>query len=130
MSPVDPRAWAIGLAVLVAVGSGGYFIGRSDGRALERDAAAKDAKTWRENADVAFSLYLEERDKKQIEYRTITETVEVAKDATPDIADCRTGDDWMRIFRANAAIANGAALPADTGIADRPDASGSAAVRP
>lgn len=111
MSALDPRAWMIGIAVMVAVGSGGYFIGRSDGRALERDAAAKEAKDWRTNADAAYALYLEARDKKQIEYRTTTKTIEVAKDATPDLPDCRTGDDWMRIFRENAAIANGA-MPA------------------
>ncbi|UXC37363.1 hypothetical protein [Cupriavidus gilardii] len=121
MSALDPRAWMIGIAVVVAVGSGGYFIGRSDGRALERDAAAKEAKDWRTNADAAYALYLEARDKKQTEYRTITKTVEVAKHATPDIPDCRTGDDWLRIFRENAAIANGAAVPAGSGSSDGTD---------
>ncbi|WP_236901373.1 hypothetical protein [Cupriavidus necator] len=78
--------------------------------------------TWRTNADAAFSLYLEIRDKKTVQYRTITETVEAAKHATPDIADCRTGDDWMRIYRDNAAIANGTDLFASTGSVDGADA--------
>ncbi|NOV24149.1 hypothetical protein E5S69_11565 [Cupriavidus necator] len=122
MSILDPRLWLAFLIVLGVAAGGGYLKGRSDGKAVERAAAQKDIQAWHDNADAAYSLYLEARDKKQIEYRTITKTVEAAKHATPDIPDCRTGDDWMRIYRDNAAVANGTAVPARARSADGADA--------
>ena len=122
MTLLDPRFWLALLLALGAAGGAGYVKGRADGKAVERAAAQKEIEDWRTNADAAYSLYLEARDKKQIEYRTITKTVEAAKHATPDLPDCRTGDDWMRIYRENAAIANGTAMPAGAGSADRTDA--------
>lgn len=122
MSILDPRLWLAFLLVLGVASGAGYLKGRADGKAVERAAAQKEVEDWRINADAAYSLYLEARDRKQIEYRTITKTVEAAKHATPDIPDCRTGDEWMRIYRENAAIANGSAVPAGAGGADRPDA--------
>lgn len=130
MSLVDIRAWAVGLLLFVAACSGSYFAGRSDGKKLEKQASQAEIDQWKDNADVAYSMYLGARDQKEIQYRTITKTIEVAKNATPDIPDCRTGDDWMRIYRDNAAIANGATVPPSSGDADRPDASRPAAVRP
>lgn len=96
--------------------------GRSDGKAVERAANQKEITAWQENAAAAQELYLEARDRKQVEYRIITKTVEAAKNATPDIADCRTGDDWMRIYRENAAIANGSAVSGGIGDSNRADA--------
>lgn len=93
------------VAVLAAIG-GAYLQGRSDGRALERADQQTEIEGWRINAEAAAELYADARDRKQIEYRTITPKVEAAKNATPDIADCRTGDDWMQLYRQNAAIAN------------------------
>lgn len=122
MTLLDPRLWLAFLLALGLSGGAGYLKGRSDGKAVERAAAQKELQAWRDNADAAYSLYLEVRDRKQIEYRTITKTVEAAKHATPDITACRTGDDWMRIYRENAAIANGAAMPASAGNTDRADA--------
>lgn len=83
-----------------------YLQGRSDGRSLERAAQQTEIDKWRINAEAAAELYADARDRKQIEYRTITPKVEAAKNATPDIADCRTGDDWMQLYRQNASIAN------------------------
>ncbi|GLC97848.1 hypothetical protein Tamer19_72570 [Cupriavidus sp. TA19] len=122
MTLLDPRLWLAFLLALGLVGGAGYVKGRSDGKAMERAAAQKEADDWRTNAEAAHELYLAARDRKQIEYRTITKTVEAAKHATPDIPDCRTGDDWMRIYRENAAIANGSFVPAGSGSADRADA--------
>ncbi|KAF7964053.1 hypothetical protein AWV80_02720 [Cupriavidus sp. UYMU48A] len=122
MSILDPRLWLAFLMALGLVGGAGYLKGRSDGKAVVLATEQKEVQAWRDNADAAYALYLEARDKKQIEYRTITKTVEVAKNATPDIPDCRTGDDWMRIYRDNAAVANGSAMPASAGDADRADA--------
>lgn len=106
----------IGVAVAVLVAavaavSWAYLQGRSDGRELERADQQAAIEAWRINAEAAAELYAAARDRKQIEYRTITKTVEAAKNATPDIPDCRTGDDWMRLYRQNAAIAN-SGLPA------------------
>jgi len=112
MNLLDPRLWLAALAALVLSFGGGYLKGRSDGRTVERAAQQREVDKWRTNAEAAHELYLAARDRKQIEYRTITKTVEAAKHATPDIPDCRTGDDWMRIYRDNAAIANGDAVPA------------------
>lgn len=112
MSALDPRLWLAALAAIVLSFGGGYLKGRSDGRTVERAAQQIEVDAWRTNAEAAHELYLAARDKKQIEYRTITKTVEAAKNATPDIPDCRTGDDWMRIYRQNAAIANGGSVPA------------------
>ena len=113
-------------ALVLAFCAGCYVKGRSDGRKLERADAQADIDAWMANADAAAELYAEALDRKQIEYRTITKTIEVAKNATPDIPDCRTGDDWMRIYRQNAAIANSrqpaATVPASNGNADRADA--------
>lgn len=122
MSILDPRLWLAFLIAIGLAGAAGYVKGRSDGKAVERAAAQKELQDWRDNADAAYSLYLEARDRKQMEYRTITKTVEAAKHATPDIPDCRTGDDWMRIYRDNAAVANGSGLPASAGSADGADA--------
>lgn len=122
MTLLDPRLWLAFALALGLVGGAGYVKGRADGKAVERAANQKEVDDWRANADAAYSLYLEARDKKQIEYRTITKTVEAAKHATPDIPDCRTGDGWMRIYRENAAIANGTAMPPSAGSTDRPDA--------
>lgn len=118
---LDIRVWGIALLALVLACSGSYFAGRADGRKLERADAQADIDQWKDNADVAYGMYLKARDQKDIRYRTITKTIEVAKNATPDIPDCRTGDDWMRIYRENAAIANGATVPPGAGDADRPD---------
>lgn len=121
---MSPRLWLV-LAVIAVFGAttgGAYVKGRADGKAVERAAAQQEIEDWRTNADAAYSLYLESRDKKGAQYRTLTPTVEAAKHATPDLPDCRTGDDWMRIYRDNAAIANGTAVPASTGSADRADA--------
>ena len=119
MSILDPRVWLAVVIGIAITGSSAYVKGRADGLTLERAASQKEAQDWRDNADAAYALYLEARDKKTIEYRTITKTVEAAKNATPDIPDCRTGDDWMRIYQQNAAIANGTAVPASAGSADR-----------
>ena len=122
MSLLDPRLWLAILAALGLASGAGYLKGRADGKAVERVAAQQELQDWRANAEAAYSLYLEARDKKQIQYRTITKTVEAAKHATPDIPDCRTGDDWMRIYRENAEIANGTAVSSGSGSADRYDA--------
>ncbi len=123
MSMCARLSLALAVAVIFGLVTGGaYLKGRSDGRAVERVATQKEIEDWRTNADAAYSLYLEARDRKQIEYRTITKTVEAAKHATPDIPDCRTGPEWVRIFQQNAAIANGSAVPAGSGSADRADA--------
>ena len=122
MSILDPRLWLAFLLVLGVASGAGYVKGRSDGKAVARAAAQQEIDNWRTNAEAAYSLYVEARDKKAIQYRTITPTVEAAKHATPDLPDCRTGDDWMRIYRENAAIANGAAVPAGAGDSDRLDA--------
>jgi hypothetical protein len=122
MTLLDPRFWLALLLALGATGGAGYVKGRADGKDIERATAQKELQDWRDNADAAYSLYLEARDKKQIEYRTITKTVEAAKHATPTDPICATPDAWMRIYRENAAIANGTAMPASVGSADRPDA--------
>ena len=122
MSILDPRLWLVVLLVVGAAGGASSVKGRSDGKAVERAAAQKEIDDWHTNADAAFTLYLEARDKKTVQYRTITQTVEAAKHETPDIPDCRTGDDWMRIYRDNAAIANGTAVSASTGSPDGADA--------
>lgn len=113
-------------ALVLAFCAGSYVKGRSDGRNLERADAQADIDAWRINADAAAELYEEAKSRKQIEYRTITKTVEAAKNATPDIPDCRTGDDWMQLYRQNAAIANSrqpaATVPSDSGGADRANA--------
>lgn len=130
MSILDPRLWLAFLLVLGVASGAGYLKGRADGKAVERAAAQKEIEDWRTNADAAYSLYLEARDRKQVEYRTITKTVEAAKHATPDIPDCRTGDDWMRIYRETAAIANGAAVPAGVGRPNGADSGRASDVRP
>lgn len=112
MTLLDPRVWGAMLLCLVLSVAGGYWKGRGAGIEAQKAEQAKAVRDWQENADAAYGMYLEARDQKEIRYRTITKTVEAAKNATPDIVDCRTGDDWMRIFRDNAAIANGAAMPA------------------
>ncbi|VVE68855.1 hypothetical protein PAN31117_03090 [Pandoraea anapnoica] len=122
MTWLDPRVWG-GLLLAVVISAGfGYVRGHSAGVAAQKAEQAKAVQEWQENADTAYGMYLEARDRKEVQYRTITKTVEAAKNATPDIVDCRTGDDWMRIFRDNAAIANGTAMPAGVGGAIRPDA--------
>ena len=130
MSLLDPRVWGAIILALAATGGSGYLFGRHDGKRIAAADAQADIEQWKANADVAYGLYLQARDKKEIQYRTITKTIEVAKNATPDIPDCRTGDDWMQIYRDNAAIANGAAMPAGSGSTDRPDSGGSSTVRP
>ncbi|APF86982.1 hypothetical protein HI806_09600 [Ralstonia solanacearum] len=118
MSLIDPRFLLAALLALLVVYGAGYSKG-------ERDSAAEqqqDLQEWQLTAEAATELYLQARDKKDANYRTITKIVEIAKNATPDIPDCRTGDDWMRIYRDNAAIANGAAVPAGSGDADGADA--------
>lgn len=108
---MSPRLW-LALVVVAVFGlatGGAYLKGRSDGKAVERAAAQKEVDDWRTNAEAAHELYLAARDRKQIEYRTITKTVEAAKHATPDIPDCRTDAAWMNIFQQNAQIANGTA---------------------
>ncbi|ANA34481.1 hypothetical protein LMG18090_04061 [Ralstonia mannitolilytica] len=123
MSLLDPRVWCAVLLALAAAFGVGYYKGDRAGAAAERAKQAQAVEDWQTNAEAATELYLEARDQKEIEYRTITKTVEVAKNATPDIPDCRTGDDWMRIYRDNAAIANGAsAVPAGAGNSAGPDA--------
>lgn len=121
MSILDPRLRLALLLVLDVVSGAGYMKGTADGRAVERSAGQQEIDRWRANADAASTLYPEARDRKQIEYRIITKTVEAAKHAMPDLPDCRTGDDWMRIYRENAAIANGTDVSSGTGGADRPD---------
>ena len=122
MTWFDPRLWgSLLLAIVLATGLG-YFRGYAAGVNEQKAEQAKAVQEWQENADTAYGMYLEARDRKEVQYRTITKTVEAAKNATPDIVDCRTGDDWMRIFRDNAAIANGAAVPPGAGGASRPDA--------
>lgn len=122
MSLLDPRVWgALLLSVVISAGVG-YVRGHSAGVSEQKTEQAKAVQAWQENAETAYGMYLEGLDRKQVQYRTITKTVEVAKHATPDIADCRTGDDWMRIYRDNAAIANGAAMPAGAGSAVGTDA--------
>ena len=113
MSILEPRLWLAVLLVLGLVSGASYVKGRADGKAVERAASQQEIDDWRTNAEAAHELYLAARDRKQIEYRTITKIVEAAKHATPDIPDCRTGDDWMRIYRENAGIANGTAMPAN-----------------
>jgi len=122
MSLFDPRVFGAIILALVLSSAGSYFYGRSDGRKIERAVAQVEIDNWQQNANAAHELYLKARDEKEIRYRTITKTVEIAKHATPDIPDCRTGNDWMRIYRDNAAVANGAPMPADTGSPDRADA--------
>lgn len=112
---LDPRVWGLIIFALALTGGGGYLFGRHDGNAIAAAAAKEELEQWQANANVAYGLYLQVRDKKELQYRTITKTIEVAKNATPDIPDCRTGDDWMRIYRENAAIANGTAVPAGAG---------------
>ncbi|MDB0572259.1 hypothetical protein LBW59_15970 [Ralstonia solanacearum] len=118
MSLLDPRALLVGLLVMLAAYGAGYSKGGRDSAAVQQQALQE----WQLTAEAATELYLQARDRKDGQYRTITKIVELAKDATPDIADCRTGDDWMRIFRDNAAIANGTAVPAGSGGADGADA--------
>lgn len=130
MSLLDPRVWGAAVIVLALSCGASYFVGRSDGRKLEKQDNQAEIDQWKDNADVAYSLYMDARDKKEIQYRTITKTIEVAKNATPDIPDCRTGADWMQIYRDNAAIANGSTVPTSAGDADRADAGRSEAVRP
>jgi hypothetical protein len=130
MTWLDPRVWGAVILAMVLTGAGGYLVGRHDGKKIAAADAAADLQQWKDNADVAYGLYLKARDEKEIRYRTITKTIEVAKNATPDIPDCRTGDDWMQIYRDNAAIANGAAVPVSAGNANGADAGGSPAVRP
>lgn len=123
MSMLDPRVWCALLLALAASFGVGYFKGDRAGAAAEKAKQAQDLEEWHATAEAAYELYLKQRDQKEIQYRTITKTVEVAKNATPDIPDCRTGDDWMRIYRDNAAIANGAsAVSASAGNAAGPDA--------
>lgn len=117
MSLLDPRFLLAALLVVLAA----YVVGYSKGERDSEAAQLQELKNWRDTADVATELYLQARDRKEIQYRTITKTVEIAKNATPDIPDCRTGDDWMRIYRDNAAIANGAAVPAGSGDAGGTD---------
>lgn len=130
MSLLDPRVWGAIILALVMIGGGGYLFGRHDGKKIAAANAQEEIEQWKANADVAYKLYLDARDKKDVQYRTITKTIEVAKDATPDIPDCRTGADWMQIYRDNAAIANGTTLPSGSGSANRADTGGPAAVRP
>lgn len=122
MNILDLRLWLVIPAALVLSAGGGYLKGRADGKTVEHTAAREDAQAWHDNADAAYALYLEVQDRKKIEYRTLTKTLEAAKNATPDIPDCRTGDDWMRIYRNNAAIANGTAVHASAGSTDGADA--------
>lgn len=122
MSWIDPRLWGAFLLAVVLAGGAGYLRGHAAGVAAQKAEQAKAVQAWQENADAAYGMYLEARDKKEVQYRTITKTVEVAKNATPDIADCRTGDDWMRIFRDNAAVANGKTVSAGAGGAGGADA--------
>lgn len=129
MTLLDPRIWGGAILALVLSFGGGYAKGRLDGKKVTEAEHAQEAENWRTNAEAAYALYLKARDEKEIRYRTITKTVEVAKNETPDIPDCRTGDDWMRIFRDNAAIANNA-VSASAGSADGVDARGPAPVRP
>ncbi|VVD64253.1 hypothetical protein PPN31114_00263 [Pandoraea pneumonica] len=112
MSWIDPRLWGAFILAIALACSAGYLKGRSTGIDDQRAEQAKEVQAWQENAEAAFGMYLEAKDKKEVQYRTITKTVEAAKNATPDIVDCRTGDDWMRLYRDNAAIANGTAMPA------------------
>lgn len=122
MSLFDPRVLGAIVLALVLSSAGAYFYGRSDGRKIERAVAQVEIDNWQQNANAAHELYLKAKDEKEIEYRTITKRVEVAKAATPTDAICDTPDDWMRIYRDNAAIANGNSLPADTVNSERPDA--------
>ncbi|AOE89643.1 hypothetical protein HI806_09350 [Ralstonia solanacearum] len=118
MTFLDPRFLLAALLALLAAYGAGYSKGGRDSAATQR----QELQEWQLTAEAATELYLQVRDRKEARYRTITQTVEVAKNATPDIADCRTGDDWMRIYRDNAAIANGTAVPAGSGGADGADA--------
>ncbi|BCL97486.1 hypothetical protein [Ralstonia pseudosolanacearum] len=118
MSLIDPRFLLAALLALLVVYGAGYSKGERDSAAAQQ----QELQEWQLTAEAATELYLQARDRKEIQYRTITKTVEIAKNATPDIPDCRTGDDWMRIYRDNAAIANGTAVPADSGGAGGTDA--------
>ena len=122
MSWIDPRLWGAFILAIALAGGAGYLKGRSAGIDGQRAEQAKEVQAWRDNADAVYGMYLEAKDKKEVQYRTITKTVEAAKNATPDIVDCRTGDDWMRLYRDNAAIANGAAVSAGARAAGGSDA--------
>jgi hypothetical protein len=110
MSILNARALLIVAATLLAAFGLGYRKGAHDTRA----DLLQDVERWRSTAEVAYELYQKTRDQKDAQYRVVNKRVEAAKNATPDIPDCRTSDDWMRIFRDNAAIANGA-VPSDSG---------------
>ncbi|WP_247538422.1 hypothetical protein [Ralstonia pseudosolanacearum] len=115
---IDPRFLLAALLVVLGAYGAGYSKGERDSAAAQQ----QELKRWQQAAEEATKRYLQARDRKDVQYRTITQTVEVAKNATPDIANCRTGDDWMRIYRDNAAIANGTAVPAGSGDAGGADA--------
>ncbi|MFV8603849.1 hypothetical protein ACNRDG_05950 [Ralstonia pseudosolanacearum] len=118
MSLLDPRFLLAALLVVLAAYGAGYSKGERDSIAEQK--RAEDS--WRDSVEAATELYLRARDQRDANYRTITQLVETAKNATPDIPDCRTGDDWMRIYRDNAAIANGTTVPANSGGAGGADA--------
>lgn len=126
MSILDPRLWLAFLVWSLVLGAGAYLRGHSAGTTAAKIETQKQIDAWRVNAEAAAELYETAKSQKQIEYRTITKTVEAAKHATPDIPDCRTGDDWMQLYRQTAAIANSGkpapAMPPSPRSTDRADA--------
>lgn len=103
---VNPYLWLAGLIFIICTHGAAYFKGHSNGVDSERKVQQEEVEKWRQNANAAAELYEEEKQRKKIEYRTITKTVEKVKNAQPSRAECATSAEWMRVFSDNAAVAN------------------------
>jgi len=117
---VNPYVWIAGIVLILCTHGAAYWKGHESGVDSERAKQQVEVDKWRQNADAAAELYEEERQKKKVEYRTITKTVEKVKNAEPSRPECSTSDDWMRVFQQNAAVANSEQPASETGAGSKP----------
>lgn len=113
---VNPYLWLAGVILVICSHGALYVKGRSDGADSERAKQQVEVDKWRANANAAAELYEEEKAKKAPQIRTIYKTKEVVRNANPDFAKCRAGDDGLRVLNDRIDLANsrepGPAVPA------------------
>ncbi|USE79471.1 hypothetical protein NDR89_23050 [Cupriavidus gilardii] len=117
MTMFNPTAVLVAIGVTLALSTGAYVKGRSDGAEKERIAQQKEIDKWRTKADKAAADLETAREAKRPKYAEADRKIEKATNENPVYRDCRADDDSMRALRDKINAANSgkpaAGVPAD-----------------
>lgn len=113
----NPTAVLVAIGVTLALSTGAYVKGRSDGAEKERIAQQKEIDKRRAKADKAAADLETAREVKRPKYAEADRKIEKATNENPVYRDCRADDDSMRALRDKINAANSgkpaAGVPAD-----------------